>query len=224
MIEPAGAGTTPRRARGSWSCSARRSAGPRRRAASSGTRPTCWCQPSRARPPSAWPCRRASTSRWPPPSTSTALPDGELPLAFNFNGTVHYRGDDGRLQMSLVPWACSAEYRMPVSIWRELIEHYYPRSGWIALHERHAPGAPAREGAPRRCRRSTRAWRSCSRGLVERAGRLAALRGLRALSVHAGRDQERHAHAVRDRLPARVRAAARHDLRPPGPPVRGRGR
>jgi hypothetical protein len=64
------------------------------------------------------------------------LPDGELPLAFNFNGTVHYRGDDGRLQMSLVPWSCSAEYRLPVSVWRELIEHYYPRSGWIALHER----------------------------------------------------------------------------------------
>ena len=41
------------------------------------------------------------------------LPDGEVPLAFNFNGTVHYRGDDGRLQMSLVPWACSAEFRLP---------------------------------------------------------------------------------------------------------------
>ena len=47
----------------------------------------------------------ATTSRWPPPSTSTALPDGEVPLAFHFNGTVLYRGDDGRLQMSLVPWA-----------------------------------------------------------------------------------------------------------------------
>ena len=42
------------------------------------------------------------------------LPDGEVPLAFNFNGTVHYRGDDGRLQMSLVPWSCSAEFRLPV--------------------------------------------------------------------------------------------------------------
>jgi hypothetical protein len=63
------------------------------------------------------------------------LPDGEVPLAFNFNGTVHYRGDDGRLQMSLVPWSCSAEFRMPVAIWRELIEHYYPGTGWIALQE-----------------------------------------------------------------------------------------
>jgi hypothetical protein len=63
------------------------------------------------------------------------LPGGEVPLAFNFNGTVHYRGDDGRVQVSLVPWSCSAEFRLPVSIWRELVEHYYPRSGWIALRE-----------------------------------------------------------------------------------------
>ena len=34
-----------------------------------------------------------------------SLPDGEVPLGFNFNGTIHYRGDDGRLQMSLVPWS-----------------------------------------------------------------------------------------------------------------------
>ena len=63
------------------------------------------------------------------------LPDGEVPLAFNFNGTVHYRGDGGRLQMSLIPWACSAEFRLPVATWRELIEHYYPKTGWIALRE-----------------------------------------------------------------------------------------
>jgi len=64
-----------------------------------------------------------------------ALPGGEVPLAFNFNGTVHYRGDAGRLQMSLVPWSCSAEFRLPVATWRDLIEHYYPRTGWIALRD-----------------------------------------------------------------------------------------
>ncbi|HEY2601140.1 MAG TPA: DUF6084 family protein [Thermoleophilaceae bacterium] len=63
-----------------------------------------------------------------------SLGDGEVPLAFNFNGTVYYRDDDGGLQMSLVPWSCSAEYRMPVSVWRDLIEHYYPQAGWLALH------------------------------------------------------------------------------------------
>jgi hypothetical protein len=63
------------------------------------------------------------------------LPDGEVPLAFNFNGTVHYRGEDGRLQLSLVPWSCSAEFRFPVAIWRDLIEHYYPHTGWVPLQE-----------------------------------------------------------------------------------------
>jgi hypothetical protein len=61
------------------------------------------------------------------------LTDGEVPLAFNFNGTAHYRGDDGRLQMSLIPWSCSAEFRLPVATWRDLIEHYYPNTGWVAL-------------------------------------------------------------------------------------------
>jgi hypothetical protein len=63
------------------------------------------------------------------------LSAGEVPLAFNFNGTVHYRGEGGRLQLSLVPWSCSAEFRLPVGTWRELIEHYYPGTGWIALRE-----------------------------------------------------------------------------------------
>jgi hypothetical protein len=63
------------------------------------------------------------------------LSDGEVPLAFNFNGTIHYRGDDGRLQLSLVPWSCSAEFRLPLATWRDLIAHYYPHTGWIPLHE-----------------------------------------------------------------------------------------
>jgi hypothetical protein len=62
-----------------------------------------------------------------------SVPDGDVPLAFNFNGTVFYE-EGGRLQMSLVPWACSAEFRMPVSVWRDLVEHYYPKRAWVGLH------------------------------------------------------------------------------------------
>jgi hypothetical protein len=62
------------------------------------------------------------------------LSDGEVPLGFNFNGTVYYREHDGRLQMSLVPWSCSAPFRMPVLVWRETIDHYYPQSRWITVH------------------------------------------------------------------------------------------
>jgi hypothetical protein len=80
-----------------------------------------------------------------------SLPDGEVPLAFNFNGTIHYRGDDGRLQMSLVPWSCSAEFRLSVATWRELIDHYYPQTGWVPLQADtlHAlQREKARRGAP----------------------------------------------------------------------------
>jgi uncharacterized protein DUF6084 len=80
-----------------------------------------------------------------------ALEDGEVPLAFNFNGTVYYRNDDGRLQMSLVPWSCSAEFRLRVRIWRDLIEHYFPDTAWIAVRNetmRALRREKARSGAP----------------------------------------------------------------------------
>jgi Family of unknown function (DUF6084) len=63
-----------------------------------------------------------------------SLPDGEAPLALHFNGTIYYPGDDGRLQMVLVPWTKSIDFRMPVSVWRNTVEHYYPQTGWVALH------------------------------------------------------------------------------------------
>ena len=62
-----------------------------------------------------------------------SLPDGEAPLALHFNGTIYYPGDDGGLQMVLVPWSKSTDFRMPVSVWRETIEHYYPNTGWVAV-------------------------------------------------------------------------------------------
>ena len=62
-----------------------------------------------------------------------SLPHGEAPLALHFNGTIYYPGDDGGLQMVLVPWNKSIDFRMPVSVWRETIEHYYPGTGWVAL-------------------------------------------------------------------------------------------
>jgi hypothetical protein len=62
-----------------------------------------------------------------------SLPDGEAPVALHFNGTIYYPGDDGGLQMVLVPWTKSIDFRMPVSVWNETIEHYYPNTGWVAL-------------------------------------------------------------------------------------------
>jgi hypothetical protein len=62
-----------------------------------------------------------------------SLPDGEAPLALHFNGTIYYPSEDGGLQMVLVPWTRSVDFRMPVAVWRDTIAHYYPNTGWVGL-------------------------------------------------------------------------------------------
>ncbi|MGH2929393.1 MAG: DUF6084 family protein [Solirubrobacteraceae bacterium] len=62
-----------------------------------------------------------------------SLPDGVAPLALHFNGMIYYRDERDGLQLVLVPWTRSIDFRMPVSVWRETIEHYYPSTGWVAL-------------------------------------------------------------------------------------------
>jgi hypothetical protein len=63
-----------------------------------------------------------------------SVTDGEIPLAFHFNGSVYYAGDEGRLQVVQVPWDTVADFSMPVSVWREMIDSYYPYRGWVPVH------------------------------------------------------------------------------------------
>jgi Family of unknown function (DUF6084) len=62
-----------------------------------------------------------------------SLPDGEAPMALHFNGIVYYPNEQGGLQMVLVPWSRSVDFRMPVAVWRQTVEHYYPNTGWVPL-------------------------------------------------------------------------------------------
>jgi Family of unknown function (DUF6084) len=63
-----------------------------------------------------------------------ALESGEVPLEFLFSGTVFYAGQDGRLQVERISWEKEAEFRLPVRLWKEMMEHYFPNSAWIRLH------------------------------------------------------------------------------------------
>ena len=62
-----------------------------------------------------------------------ALEDGEVPLEFLFSGTVFYAGEDGRLQVARISWEKEAEFRLPVRLWKEMMDHYFPNSAWIRL-------------------------------------------------------------------------------------------
>jgi len=63
-----------------------------------------------------------------------ALREGTIPLVLLFSGTVFYRTDDGGVTVGQVPWDKEASYRLPVSIWRETMDIFFPNSGWLMLH------------------------------------------------------------------------------------------
>ncbi len=61
-----------------------------------------------------------------------SLGDGEIPLALLFSGTVFARRD-GVVSVQPVAWHVEAKYRLPVRVWRDLMDLYFPNSGWIRL-------------------------------------------------------------------------------------------
>jgi hypothetical protein len=61
-----------------------------------------------------------------------ALDAGEVPLTFLFSGTVFLRGGLG-FEVERIPWACEAHHRLPVTVWRQMIESYFPGTGWLRL-------------------------------------------------------------------------------------------
>jgi hypothetical protein len=62
-----------------------------------------------------------------------ALRTGEIPLLFLFSGTVFTRGATG-FSVSQVPWDCESRYRLPVGVWRELMEEHFPGTEWVRMH------------------------------------------------------------------------------------------
>ena len=73
-----------------------------------------------------------------------ALDDGEIPLLLLFSGTVFAaRTPNGAAadpaqrvdgyEVTQVPWSAEASYRLPVRLWRDMIDMYFPNRAWIAL-------------------------------------------------------------------------------------------
>jgi len=61
-----------------------------------------------------------------------SLDDGEIPLALLFSGTVFARRN-GVVSVQPVAWHVEANYRLPVQLWRDVMDLYFPNSGWIRL-------------------------------------------------------------------------------------------
>ena len=61
-----------------------------------------------------------------------ALTDGEIPLLLLFSGTVFTRGELG-FSAEPLSWSLEASHKMPVSVWRAMMDLYFPNSGWIRV-------------------------------------------------------------------------------------------
>jgi hypothetical protein len=62
-----------------------------------------------------------------------ALNNGEIPVCVMFSGTVFYTSADGALQIAQVPWDREANFRLPVSIWKEMMDLHFPNTAWLCL-------------------------------------------------------------------------------------------
>jgi hypothetical protein len=61
-----------------------------------------------------------------------ALDDGEVPLLLLFSGTVFAKRGNG-FEVTQVPWSTESPYRLPVPVWREMVDTYFPDRAWITL-------------------------------------------------------------------------------------------
>lgn len=61
------------------------------------------------------------------------IEQGELPTSLLFNGTIFYAGVGIGLQVGQIPWDREASYRVPVQVWREMMDRYYPNTAILSL-------------------------------------------------------------------------------------------
>ena len=60
------------------------------------------------------------------------LEGGELPVSLMFSGTVFHAGQMG-LQIAKIPWDREAAYKLPVRVWKEMMDQHYPNTAWLCL-------------------------------------------------------------------------------------------
>jgi hypothetical protein len=61
------------------------------------------------------------------------LTDGDIPLNVFFSGTVFYALPDRGLQVAPISWEQEARFKLPVKVWREMMDAYYPNNVWLSL-------------------------------------------------------------------------------------------
>jgi hypothetical protein len=62
-----------------------------------------------------------------------SLASGKVPITLLFSGTVFYAGEHEVLQVAPVSWSKQARYALPVAVWKEVVDLYFPNTGFVLL-------------------------------------------------------------------------------------------
>ncbi|HEX3827962.1 MAG TPA: DUF6084 family protein [Sporichthyaceae bacterium] len=69
-----------------------------------------------------------------------ALEEGDIPLVLLFSGTVFTKGDSAistgggsGFSVSPVSWRAEAPCLVPVVVWRQMMDRFFPNCGWVRL-------------------------------------------------------------------------------------------
>lgn len=61
------------------------------------------------------------------------LAEGEIPVCLMFSGTVFYADPTGALRVAPISWDKETKFRLPLTVWKEMMDLYYPNSAWLCL-------------------------------------------------------------------------------------------
>jgi Family of unknown function (DUF6084) len=61
------------------------------------------------------------------------LADGEIPVCLMFSGSVFYADAEGALSVAPISWDTETRFRLPLKVWKDMMDTYYPNSAWLCL-------------------------------------------------------------------------------------------
>ncbi|MGI8711318.1 MAG: DUF6084 family protein [Acidimicrobiales bacterium] len=94
-----------------------------------------------------------------------SLAGGELPLVLLFSGTAFGAGTGAGFSARPVSWSDEASFLLPVQTWRDMMDAYFPNSGWLRLSRDALDGLARFKGA-----RGLATWEQAVECLLKEAG------------------------------------------------------
>ena len=61
------------------------------------------------------------------------LEGGDIPVCIMFSGTVFYADPAQALRVAPISWDKETKFRLPLKVWKDMMDAYYPNSAWLCL-------------------------------------------------------------------------------------------